>query len=199
MEEINVGCRREWSSNTALGLLQTCPCPLYEALHSWCSTHCQPFSCFWQLLWDSSGAHLWGLILPCRAAAQGWGKRRARFPDTIPTLVNKVQGREQKKNHRNKTLLAAAESSDSSHRQPPLLHGMWASNNKPMRISKTSGSPPLGGKDSPRHIGKCELQTTLFQLSITFPSPQCYSSLGSILAATSLPVGLKQAVSIEPR
>lgn len=59
------------------------------------------------------------------------------------------------KNHRNKTLLAAAESSDSSRRQPPLLHGMQASSNEPRVHPQNFGVLSLGeGSDSRDTLGK---------------------------------------------
>lgn len=39
-----------------------------------------------------------GLIVPHGPAPQGWEKRRALFPNTIPTPVKKVQGRGAEKN-----------------------------------------------------------------------------------------------------
>jgi len=57
---------------------------------------------------------------PCLAEPQGWGKRGATLPEYNPH-PGKQSPREgaEKKPHGNKTLLAAAESSDSRRRQPP--------------------------------------------------------------------------------
>lgn len=97
----------------------------------------------------SLAALLQGLILSQKAAAQSWGNSSVLLPNTIPTMVNKVQGRELKKTPK-KTLLAAAESSDSSRRQPPLLHGMQASSSEPCMHPQNSGvlSP---GEDKDSH------------------------------------------------
>lgn len=96
-----MGCRREKGSNAAPGLLQNCPCTHYRASHTRHGMARQLLPAIRLLLAAplgfSSVAHLRGLILPRRAAAQGWGKRRALFPNTVPTLVNEVQGREPKK------------------------------------------------------------------------------------------------------